>query len=94
MASSDLEQFAATNVPGPPRFREMFAVMMSNKWLIIGLAAGMMILFPFLMSFRPPTCEGVSVVLINAKAGQVVNPLQQGNENTTNKMQKVCGTRP
>jgi tyrosine-protein kinase Etk/Wzc len=64
----------------------MLALMVSNKWLMIVIVAGMTVLFPLLLSFRAPTCEGVSVVLINAKAGQVVNPLQQGNDAATNKI--------
>lgn len=86
MATPDIDQQTSTGSPQPLRFREMLAVMMDNKWILLGSALGMMVLMPFLMSFRPPVCEGTSVVLINAKAGQVVNPLQSIAEATTNKI--------
>ena len=43
MASFDQEQQNFSSEATPFRFREMLAVMMSNKWLIIGIAAGMMV---------------------------------------------------
>lgn len=45
-----------------------------------------MILFPLLMSFRAPRCEGTTTVLINAKAGQQANPFTQGGDATANKI--------
>jgi capsular exopolysaccharide synthesis family protein len=69
-----------------PRFRELIAIILRNRWLILASSVGAMILSAIYALNQPPVCEASTIVLINSKAGQQANPFAQGAEGTTNKL--------
>jgi capsular exopolysaccharide synthesis family protein len=69
-----------------PRFRELAAGILRNKWLILVASVSMMLLSTFVTLQRPPTCEATTTVLINMKAGQQANPFAQTYDGTISKL--------
>ena len=67
-------------------FRELAAVILRNKWLILAASLGAMVLSAVWTLKRPPKSEGITTVLINARAGEQANPFAQSSEGTTNKI--------
>jgi capsular exopolysaccharide synthesis family protein len=73
------------------RFRDLVALLLRNKWLILITAAVCTVVLGAWTYMSPPTCEATTTVLINLKAGQQANPFQQGPDGATNKLANEMG---
>jgi capsular exopolysaccharide synthesis family protein len=69
-----------------PRFREVLAALLRNKWIIIGGSLGLMLLAGLWTIQRPQRYEATTTVLINMNVGKQANPFEQQTEGTGSKL--------
>jgi capsular exopolysaccharide synthesis family protein len=76
MKSHD-EQVEDAGTNQEPRFRELMAVLMRNRWIILAGSAGLMFLSAIWTIQRPQRYEATTTVLINMNTGKQANPFDQ-----------------
>jgi capsular exopolysaccharide synthesis family protein len=85
MKSHD-EQVEVTAADQEPRFRELIAVLMRNRWVILGGSVGLMFLSAIWTIQRPPRYEAATTVLINMNASKQANPFEQQADVSSSKL--------